>query len=318
MRRLLLAALAARPPFVLGRTRGRGAPGPEPTPTPRLFDPRRPPRRSSRRSIADGFTLAAVGDLIMERPLSQLLPARSRLRAPWSRSCASAGAALRQLRERRDRPRPHSGRTPTPAATTSPSWRTPPSARDLAKLGFDIVSRANNHAMDWGVEGMRETTRLLDAAGLVHAGVGEDRGEARAARYLETPQGRVALVSMASTFSDWSDATAPRGPRTRAGRGCRALRVTRSFVLPRDALREAPRRQGGAGRAREGLRDRERGRAREPREGRQRVRVRREADVPRRRVPPGRPRRCDTTRWTRSTATRSSGPSARASSIRTS
>ena len=55
----------------------------------------------------------------------------------------------------------------------------PAAAKDLAVMGFDVVSRANNHSMDWGVEGMRETTRVLDEAGLVHAGVGENRGDAR-------------------------------------------------------------------------------------------------------------------------------------------
>jgi poly-gamma-glutamate synthesis protein (capsule biosynthesis protein) len=70
----------------------------------------------------------------------------------------------------------------------------PEVAKDLKALGFDMVSRANNHAMDWGIEGMRETSRWLDEAGLVHAGVGEERAGARAARYLETDMGRVGLV----------------------------------------------------------------------------------------------------------------------------
>ena len=61
-------------------------------------------------------------------------------------------------------------------------------------MGFTLVSRANNHVLDWGVEGMRETTRHLDDAGIVHAGIGEDRGLAAAPSYLETPKGRIALI----------------------------------------------------------------------------------------------------------------------------
>lgn len=37
-------------------------------------------------------------------------------------------------------------------------------------MGFNLVGRANNHALDWDVEGMRETSRALDIAGIVHAG----------------------------------------------------------------------------------------------------------------------------------------------------
>src|SRR5581483_6839966 len=58
-------------------------------------------------------------------------------------------------------------------------------ANDLAAMGFGLMSRANNHALDWGLEGMRETTHWADDAGLVTAGVGENQGAARAAPYSE-------------------------------------------------------------------------------------------------------------------------------------
>src|SRR5437867_8737441 len=38
-----------------------------------FFDPRRPPERELELSVADGFTLAAVGDCIISRPLSPML-----------------------------------------------------------------------------------------------------------------------------------------------------------------------------------------------------------------------------------------------------
>src|SRR5262245_10365704 len=43
------------------------------TPTRSPFDPRRPPERELETRVPDGFTLAAVGDLITTRPLAQLL-----------------------------------------------------------------------------------------------------------------------------------------------------------------------------------------------------------------------------------------------------
>jgi poly-gamma-glutamate capsule biosynthesis protein CapA/YwtB (metallophosphatase superfamily)/predicted metalloprotease with PDZ domain len=73
-------------------------------------------------------------------------------------------------------------------------------AEDMKALGVDMVSVANNHSTDWGPEGLIETRRLLDAAGVVHSGGGRTLQEARAAGILDTPKGRVALVSAASTF----------------------------------------------------------------------------------------------------------------------
>jgi poly-gamma-glutamate synthesis protein (capsule biosynthesis protein) len=73
-------------------------------------------------------------------------------------------------------------------------------AEDMKALGVDMVSVANNHSTDWGPEGLIETRRLLDEAGIVHSGGGRTLQEARAAGILDTPKGRVALVSTASTF----------------------------------------------------------------------------------------------------------------------
>jgi len=87
----------------------------------------------------------------------------------------------------------------------------PAVAADLKRMGFDMVGRANNHAMDWGLEGMRETARHLDEAGIVYAGSGETAALARAPAYYESPKGRVALVSFATTFRPTSEAMPPHG-----------------------------------------------------------------------------------------------------------
>jgi poly-gamma-glutamate capsule biosynthesis protein CapA/YwtB (metallophosphatase superfamily) len=73
-------------------------------------------------------------------------------------------------------------------------------AKDMKAMGVRMVSVANNHATDWGPEGLLETRRLLDEAGIVHAGGGRTLQEARKAGILTTPKGRVALISVASTF----------------------------------------------------------------------------------------------------------------------
>ena len=87
----------------------------------------------------------------------------------------------------------------------------PALVKDLVWAGFDLVSRANNHSGDYGVLGMNLTTKYVAEAGLVQAGVGQSLAEAREAKFLETPKGRVALISVSSTFPDHSRAGRTRG-----------------------------------------------------------------------------------------------------------
>ena len=78
----------------------------------------------------------------------------------------------------------------------------PAMADELVWMGVDMVSAANNHTMDYGAGGMRSTLAAARSAGLVVAGAGENLALARAPAYLESPGGRVALISVASTFND--------------------------------------------------------------------------------------------------------------------
>jgi len=126
----------------------------------------------------------------------------------------------------------------------------PAIAKELVWAGFDIVARANNHTGDYGVEGMRLTTKYVNEAGLVQAGVGESLREAREARYLDTDKGRIALISVASTFPDPTRAGVSWGD-TKARPGLNPLRFTTTNVVTRqqfDALRSALNAAGVGGR----------------------------------------------------------------------
>ena len=101
----------------------------------------------------------------------------------------------------------------------------PALVKELTWAGFDLVSRANNHTGDYGVLGMNLTTKYVAEAGLVQAGVGQSLAEAREAQFLETPKGRVALISVASTFPDHSRAGRTRGDMP-ARPGLNPLRFT--------------------------------------------------------------------------------------------
>ncbi|WP_374598022.1 CapA family protein [Sphingosinicella sp.] len=90
--------------------------------------------------------------------------------------------------------------------------------RKFREIGLNLISRANNHATDWGVEGMIASDEALDAIGLTHAGTGGSLEKARAPGFLSTSKGRVALIATASTFTGMSPAGAPaRGAAARAG-----------------------------------------------------------------------------------------------------
>ena len=108
---------------------------------------------------------------------------------------------------------------------------------DIVWFGFDMVSRANNHTGDYGALGMRLTTRYVAKAGLVQAGVGESLTEAREARFFDAPGGRVALVSVASTFPDHARASRSRGDMP-ARPGLNPLRFSTIYVVTRDQLEQ--------------------------------------------------------------------------------
>jgi len=102
---------------------------------------------------------------------------------------------------------------PYPMHSSGGTWMRadPGMADELVWAGFDLVSVANNHTGDYGVHGMRLTLQHAGEAGLVHVGVGESLPEAREAKFLDTAVARIALVAVASTFTDHSAAGSTRG-----------------------------------------------------------------------------------------------------------
>ena len=196
---------------------------------PAQFDPARPIDRELQANVPDGFTVAAAGDLIISRPLSQYaprLPAFRSVLEVLGRANAVYGNLETVIFDAR-------------SFTGAPySWdgdwtvsSVPAVARDLRAMGFTMVSRANNHALDFGLEGMRETSRWLDDAGIMYAGSGETHGLARAPQYLETSAGRVALVSLASTFRPTTESLPPAGA-TPGRAGISALHVRTTVNVP--------------------------------------------------------------------------------------
>ncbi len=116
----------------------------------------------------------------------------------------------------------------------------PPILKDLVWAGFDLVSRANNHAADFGPVGSQLTSRYVREAGLVEAGVGNSLREAREAKFLETPRARIALISAASTFTPSSRAGNTRGDMP-ARPGLSPLRFTTTYIVTPERLADLKR-----------------------------------------------------------------------------
>jgi poly-gamma-glutamate capsule biosynthesis protein CapA/YwtB (metallophosphatase superfamily) len=112
------------------------------------------------------------------------------------------------------------------AYQSSPSWV----PGELKWAGFNLVSTANNHAYDFGEQGLLSTLRALDEAGVAHAGSGANLALARAPAYLDTGKGRVALVAVASTFTPGSLAGEQR-PDLIGRPGINPLRFTTTYTV---------------------------------------------------------------------------------------
>jgi len=88
----------------------------------------------------------------------------------------------------------------------------PDGAAALARAGFDVISMAGNHVLDWGDEAFFETKRNLEAAGLRVAGAGATIAEARVPVSITLDDGtRVAILAYSSILPQdyWANERRP-------------------------------------------------------------------------------------------------------------
>ena len=196
--RVLLAglslALAAEPPAAPGKDDARAV-------HLRRIHPPEPPERldwpgriSELLQEAPGdMIVTAVGDLIFNQPITQLAdPERAGLFRILQEADVAYGNLEFSLNDRPDLQRPFY------------NFRAPRAFRwELARTGLNLLSQANNHALDFGPEGLRECLQALDQANLTHAGAGATLAEAHAPGTLEVA-GFKAKVSLLSYMRYWT------------------------------------------------------------------------------------------------------------------
>jgi poly-gamma-glutamate capsule biosynthesis protein CapA/YwtB (metallophosphatase superfamily) len=101
---------------------------------------------------------------------------------------------------------------------------------DIRKYGFNVLTFANNHAMDYSYDGLLKTLEAVNSYGFPNSGAGRNLGEASAPCYLDTLNGRVALISVVSTFEP--SAMAGEQSRRVIGRpGVNGLRYEEKYYI---------------------------------------------------------------------------------------
>lgn len=85
------------------------------------------------------------------------------------------------------------------------TFRSPPDKVSVAlkNAGFNVVTLANNHTLDFGPEGLAQTLEALDRIGIQHVGAGADLAAARRAAFVIAANGqRIALLGYSVTLPE--------------------------------------------------------------------------------------------------------------------
>jgi poly-gamma-glutamate capsule biosynthesis protein CapA/YwtB (metallophosphatase superfamily) len=179
------------------------------------------------------FTIALAGDTMLTRKLTPFKEERFMALREILRSADAAFANLEGT--------VHTWNEGTPGITQGTFMTTDPKLlEDLKWLGINMVSCANNHAFDYGEGGVLANIKHLDDAGLVHAGTGKNLAEARAPGYLDTPNGRVALIATTATFRQWNQAGEQR-PDLRGRPGINPLAFQTAYSVDAAAFAQLQR-----------------------------------------------------------------------------
>jgi poly-gamma-glutamate capsule biosynthesis protein CapA/YwtB (metallophosphatase superfamily) len=150
-----------------------------------------PPYASER----GGFELALVGDVMLSRRLSvfdepEFLALRDILSSADARFANLESVVCRYGEG-------------TPSLRTGTYMLTEPELlEDLQWLGFDVVSCANSHSLNFGEDGLLAEIRYLDEKRITHAGTGANLAEASRPAYRDTRNGRLALTSCTAHFPE--------------------------------------------------------------------------------------------------------------------
>lgn len=126
----------------------------------------------------------------------------------------------------------HRGGIPGNQFAGGSNHRSDPKVLKIAEgFGFNMTSFANNHTFDYGYEGLEATLQELDKTDMVHTGVGRNLDEAAGPVYLDTKNGRVALIAFTASFCNIASMAGRQSRRVPGRPGLNPLRVTESMEV---------------------------------------------------------------------------------------
>ena len=174
------------------------------------------------------MSFSVAGDMLIQRRIPADYEGAAEVRAQITRADASFVNLETMI---------HDGEYPGGVMNGGSFLRAPKGVlEDLKHFGFRMTSFANNHSADFCIEGLVATKDAVDAAGIPNAGVGRNLDEAAAPVYLDTKNGRVALIATV-TGPEAASIIAGKQSRRYPGRpGVNALRVDEKLQVTADQL----------------------------------------------------------------------------------
>ena len=119
-----------------------------------------------------------------------------------------------------------------PAAWSGGTWSSmhPSVLPDFLAFGFNGCGCANNHSLDFSADALFMTMKTMKEKGMPFAGIGENLQDATKAAFIDTPNGRVAFVSVSAAFhpdalAGWKTSRSPGRP------GLNGLRWKETYLV---------------------------------------------------------------------------------------
>lgn len=157
---------------------------------------RRGPQQSAPKAVGPAeITIAFAGDTHFYAQLARRLAKPSTALGPIARALRQADFTMLNLET-----------AITTRGTKEPkefNFRAPPSAfRALDAAGVDVVTMANNHGVDYGQVGLRDSLTAIDRTGFPVVGIGRNEAEAFKPYYATVKGSRIAVIGATQVLDD--------------------------------------------------------------------------------------------------------------------
>lgn len=146
---------------------------------------------------SDTITLAAAGDIMLARSIGRALQ-----RDPNDSPFAGVIDVLRAADVTVGNLECAIGTSGTRARKSFTFLAPPEAAMSVADAGFDLVTLANNHSLDYGAEALASTMQLLDGVGVRHVGAGMNRAQAHQPAVIDVKGIRLAFLGCVNTGAE--------------------------------------------------------------------------------------------------------------------